>query len=53
MRGNREVRGANALRRTSVLWLGLVCGAGHYLLAAVTFGSTVTIVVGMYLVRPC
>ena len=37
------------------IWLcgavGLACGAGHYMLAAMTFGFTVTIVTGMYLVK--
>jgi putative Mg2+ transporter-C (MgtC) family protein len=52
IRGNGEVQG---LTTAANIWLcgavGLACGAGHYLLAAITFGFTVTIVTGMYLVK--
>ena len=52
IRGNGEVQG---LTTAANIWLcgavGLACGAGHYLLAAITFGYTVTIVTGMYLVK--
>jgi len=37
------------------IWLcgavGLACGAGHYVIAAITFGFTVAIVSGMYLLE--
>jgi putative Mg2+ transporter-C (MgtC) family protein len=52
IRGNGEVQG---LTTAANIWLcgavGLACGAGHYMLAAMTFGFTVTIVTGMYLVK--
>jgi putative Mg2+ transporter-C (MgtC) family protein len=52
IRGKGEVQG---LTTAANIWLcgavGLACGAGHYLIAAITFGFTVTIVTGMYLVK--
>lgn len=52
IRGNGEVQG---LTTAANIWLcgavGLACGAGHYILAAITFGYTVMIVTGMYLLK--
>jgi putative Mg2+ transporter-C (MgtC) family protein len=52
IRGNGEVQG---LTTAANIWLcgavGLACGAGHYVLAAITFGFTVAIVTGMYLIK--
>lgn len=52
IRGSGEVQG---LTTAANIWLcgavGLACGAGHYVLAAITFGFTVAIVTGMYLVK--
>lgn len=52
LRGNGEVQG---LTTAANIWLcgavGLACGAGLYVLAAITFGFTVTIVTGMYLIK--
>jgi putative Mg2+ transporter-C (MgtC) family protein len=52
IRGGREVHG---LTTAANIWLcgavGLACGAGHFVLAAITFGFTVAIVTGMYLVK--
>lgn len=31
--------------------VGLACGAGYYVIAAITFGFTVAIVTGMYLIE--
>lgn len=52
IRGSGEVQG---LTTAANIWLcgavGLACGAGHYVLAAITFGFTVPIVTGMYLIK--
>lgn len=52
IRGNGEVQG---LTTAANIWLcgavGLADGAGHYVLVAITFGFTVAIVTGMYLVK--
>jgi putative Mg2+ transporter-C (MgtC) family protein len=52
IRGNGEVQG---LTTAANIWLcgavGLACGAGLYVLAAITFAFTVAIVTGMYLVK--
>jgi putative Mg2+ transporter-C (MgtC) family protein len=52
IRGSGEVQG---LTTAANIWLcgavGLACGAGHYVLAAITFGFTVAIVTGMYLIK--
>jgi putative Mg2+ transporter-C (MgtC) family protein len=52
IRGGGEVQG---LTTAAYIWLcgavGLACGAGHYVLAAITFGFTVAIVTGMYLIK--
>ena len=52
IRGDGEVQG---LTTAANIWVcgavGVACGAGHYVLAAITFGFTVTIVTGVYLVK--
>jgi len=52
LRGNGEVQG---LKTAANIWLcgavGLACGAGLYVLAAIAFGFTVTIVTVMYLIK--
>ncbi len=52
IRGNGEVQG---LTTAANIWLcgavGLACGAGLYVLASITFGFTVAVVTGMYLVK--
>ena len=52
LRGNGEVQG---LTTAANIWLcgavGLACGAGLYVLAAIAFGFTVTIVTVMYLIK--
>lgn len=52
IRGNDGVQG---LTTAANIWVcgavGLACGAGHYVIAAITFGFTVAIVTGMYLVE--
>ncbi len=52
IRAHGEVQG---LTTAVNIWLcgavGLACGAGHYILAAITAGFTVTTVTGMYLIK--
>jgi putative Mg2+ transporter-C (MgtC) family protein len=47
--------GVQGLTTAGNIWLcgaiGLSCGAGYYVLAAITFGFTVMIVTGMYLIK--
>jgi len=52
IRGDGGVQG---LTTAANIWVcggvGLACGAGHYVIAAITFGFTVAIVTGMYLLE--
>lgn len=52
IRGEGNVQG---LTTAANIWVcgavGLACGAGHYIIAAITFGFTVAIVTGMYLIE--
>lgn len=47
--------GVQGLTTAANIWVcgavGLACGAGHYVIAAITFGFTVVIVTGMYLLE--
>jgi putative Mg2+ transporter-C (MgtC) family protein len=47
--------GVQGLTTAGNIWLcgavGLACGAGYYVLAAITFGFTAAIVTGMYLIK--